>query len=280
MRFLWNCHLIKYDSYVLVGDLFMSVFIAVVSHGHENIIRELDCLSELALKYNVVVKMNLQEEHFIPYLQRNGISFIDDRYGLGFGENNNIIYSYCENEFGMKGDDIFIVFNPDVIAKLKDIEKVIDVIMGAKKPIVAVNLFKDECLSIPDNSVRHFPNLIQFVKSFLGLSNSTILDKELIHEPTPVDWAAGSFLAFKASHYRALKGFDEKYFMYCEDIDICYRSNKLGYPVTFIPNIKMQHLANHANRSIFSKHFYWHVKSVFRFLLTRLNITRPRSSLL
>ncbi|MCC4793573.1 glycosyltransferase family 2 protein, partial [Vibrio lentus] len=192
---------------------------------------------------------------------------------------NNIIYSYCEDALEMNREDIFIVFNPDIVANIDDIELLIKYMNQESHPIAAVNLFRDKELSISDNSVRNFPNLIQFSKSFLGLGNTTIINKNQTHKPTKVDWAAGSFLAFKAYHYKSLKGFDEKYFMYCEDIDICYRSNLIGYPVTFFPDIKIQHLAEHANRSILSKHFYWHVKSVFRFLLTRKNLTKSKSSL-
>ena len=54
-----------------------------------------------------------------------------------------------------------------------------------------------------------------------------------------VDWAAGSFLLFKASLFRKLGGFDPGYFMYCEDIDICWRAQKLfNQQLLFNPNIK------------------------------------------
>jgi len=132
----------------------------------------------------------------------------------------------------------------------------------------------------PDNSIRKFPSLTQFGKSFLGLGNPTIINKNIVSAPTIVDWAAGSFLAFRSSHYAALKGFDEGYFMYCEDVDICYRSMLLGEQVVFFPQIKMQHLAEHANRSIFSKHFYWHVKSALRFLLKRNGLVKAQETLL
>lgn len=257
----------------------MSVFISVVSHGHSSLIRKLNCLGKLSAEFNVVVKINLQEAHLIPYLNENGIHYIDQQYGLGFGHNNNILFSYCKNKLGMNNDDIFIVFNPDVISDVETINNIVDSMKRNMSSIAAVNLFKDSDFSVHDNSVRKFPSFINFVESFVGLGNSTIIDKKSIESPTIIDWAAGSFLAFKASHYSMLKGFDENYFMYCEDIDICYRSNQSGYPVTFFPDIKMQHLAGHANRSIFSKHFFWHIKGVFRFLGTRKGLTNPKSSL-
>ncbi|WP_017026544.1 hypothetical protein, partial [Vibrio rumoiensis] len=146
-------------------------------------------------------------------------------------------------------------------------------------PIAAINLFKDYDKTSYDNSVRSFPSFLQFVSSFLGGKNTSILDKKSILKPTNVDWAAGSFLAFKASYYKKLGGFDENYFMYCEDIDICYRSMKMGSPVMYYPQFEAIHLAKHANRKILSRHFYWHVSSVIRFLMTKVGLTKAKSGL-
>jgi len=257
----------------------MSIFISVVSHGHSELIQSLSCISKLANNYTVIVKLNKTERGLVEYLSSCNVKYIDKNYGLGFGSNNNIVYSYCKNCLGMKDEDFFIVFNPDVISNVKDIANLICLMTEERKKIATVNLYKDKNFSISDDSIRNFPTLMQFTKSFLGLGNTSILDKTKIVNQVTVDWAAGSFLAFSASHYELLSGFDENYFMYCEDIDICYRSKQLGFPVTFYPEIKMQHLAEHANRSILSKHFYWHVSSVIRFLLTRKGLTKAKSSL-
>ncbi|MBA6303750.1 glycosyltransferase family 2 protein [Colwellia sp. MB02u-14] len=257
----------------------MSIFIAVVSHGHSKLIQRLACLSKLAQKYTVVVKINKNEQGLVSYLKDNKISYIDDLYGIGFGHNNNVVYKYCKKYLSMKDEDYFLVFNPDVISDDTAIDNLIELMINDSVNLAGVNLFKDPYYSISDNSIRNFPSYSQFVRSFLGMVNTSIINKKLIKKPTKVDWAAGSFLAFKVSHYSRLKGFDEGYFMYCEDIDICYRSHLIGEQVVFYPKIKMQHLAEHQNRSIFSKHFYWHVSSVFRFLLTKHRLTCVKSSL-
>lgn len=257
----------------------MSIFISVVSHGHSELIQKLACLRVLSKKYTVVVKINKSEQGIVPYLEENNIQYIDEQYGLGFGHNNNVVYGYCKDHLSMKDDDYFLVVNPDVIANECSIDELIKLMQKGNVQVAGVNLFKDEQYSIPDNSIRNFPTFSQFVKSFLGMGNSTIINKDLVHQPITVDWASGSFLAFTASHYAKLKGFDEGYFMYCEDIDICYRSQLLGEFITFYPQIKILHLAEHANRSIFSKHFYWHVSSVVRFLLSKYKLITAKSSI-
>jgi hypothetical protein len=257
----------------------MTVYISVISHGHAELIESLSCLSSLCQNYIIVIKSNKLGDHFNSLFHSNNFHWINEHYYLGFGNNNNIVFSYCESELGMKPDDIFIVLNPDVVISTESIDRLIEKMKIDNTKLAAINLFKDTEYSVYDNSIRTFPSLLQFIKGFLGYGNSSIINKGHVKESCNVDWAAGSFLAFIASHYSRLNGFDEGYFMYCEDIDICFRSNKLNSPVTYYPSISAQHLANHENRNIISKHFYWHVCSVFRFMLTSKGYTRAKSSL-
>ncbi|WP_284649417.1 glycosyltransferase [Photobacterium damselae] len=233
----------------------------------------------LSNDFNIVIKSNKPGDKYDELVGCNKVHWIDEDYNLGFGQNNNIIFSYCIHNLNMKDDDLFIVFNPDVFMDIKDIYELESLMKSDNVKVSCINLFKDKQFSIYDNSVRKFPKLIQFITSFLGGYNSSILDKTTLHEATNVDWAAGSFLAFSVKRYKELRGFDEKYFMYCEDIDICYRSSQQGFPVVYYPQVKALHYAKHENRKLLSKHLYWHISSVFRFLLTKRGLTKPSSSL-
>jgi N-acetylglucosaminyl-diphospho-decaprenol L-rhamnosyltransferase len=257
----------------------MKIFVSVISHGHSELIKKLECLSELSKRLNVVVKSNKPQEYFDDMKANPNFHWLNSNYGLGFGHNNNLVFEYCHKSLGMVSEDYFVVLNPDVIIEANEIFTLVEKMDSNSSKISAINLFKDHDKSIYDNSIRSFPNFYQFAQSFIGLGNSAILDKSKLNTPKYVDWAAGSFLAFKASYYSELNGFDENYFMYCEDIDICYRSHLLGERVLYFPEIKAIHLAMHANRKLVSKHFYWHLKSVIRFLLTKLGLTKNKSSL-
>ncbi|MFS1953047.1 hypothetical protein [Vibrio breoganii] len=179
----------------------------------------------------------------------------------------------------MKKDDLFIVMNPDVSITIEQFELLIDSMSKDSIEFATINLFKDKALSIYDPSIRNFPKLSTFIRSYLLNENPTIIDRSKIYKQTEVDWAAGSFLCFSAMHYEKLGGFDEKYFMYCEDIDICFRSKKSRVDLVYLPNVKAQHLARHNNRKLISKHFYWHIKSVIRFLYSRNFSVKNKSSI-
>lgn len=257
----------------------MSVYISVVSHSHSNIIREIDCLPELANEFQLVVKNNTHDPDLNDYCKGTSIQLLDSEYNCGFGANNNIVFNYCIKHLGMKGNDYFIVLNPDIDISIATVQDLVERMKKTGNNLSSINLYKDRQHNEFDNSVRNFPTLSTFFKSYLGMGNETIIDKSKINDDCHVDWAAGSFLAFKSALYQELGGFDEGYFMYCEDIDICYRSVQLQKPLVFYPNIKAVHLAKHANRKLFSKHFYWHVKSVIRFMLAKNQLIKPSSIL-
>jgi hypothetical protein len=253
--------------------LYMNVFISVVSHGHAAIIKELDCLASLSTIFTVVIKCNKagDAEALADYANSKNMYIINDDFGLGFGKNNNYVFEYCRTKLNMNNDDFFIVLNPDVKIEINAIHKLIKWMVDENNKLAAINLFKNSDMTIYDNSVRKFPGFIDFLSSFMFKKNNVLYNKNQILLPTDVDWAAGSFLAFKVSHYALLNGFSDRYFMYCEDIDICYRSHLYKIPVRYYPDVKAIHFAKHANRSIFSKHFLWHVTSIIKFLLFRYN---------
>ena len=78
------------------------------------------------------------------------------------------------------------------------------------------------------------------------------------------DWIAGMFMLFKSEVYKSLGGFDEKYFMYCEDMDICFRAkiNDHNFGVS-----RSQQIIHYARRDSKRKLQYliWHVSSLLMF---------------
>ncbi|WP_108649846.1 glycosyltransferase family protein [Dongshaea marina] len=254
------------------------VFMSIISHNHGDLICKLDCISKLSNRFNIIVKSNVPDDiRLQSYCRGAKITLLDQNYGLGFGHNNNYVFDYCVDNKELSDDDYFILLNPDVVVDDLNLHLLVERMTESSIDIATINLYKDCNYQEYDKSIRHFPKLIDFVNSFLGWGNPTEIDKNSVKEQSEVDWCAGSFMAIRASHYKKLRGFDQGYFMYCEDIDICYRSSGLGKRVTYFPDIQAVHLAKHANRKIFSKHFYWHVMSVFRFLLSRYGLTKMKS---
>lgn len=65
-----------------------------------------------------------------------------------------------------------------------------------------------------------------------------------VPKQTEVDWVMGAFMVGWCEVLTMIGGFDEDYFLYAEDMDLCYRLRKRGYTVLFCPEVTVTHLGN------------------------------------
>ena len=243
--------------------------ISIVSHGHDDYIIKNKFLIELTSAEGVIIiiKDNVCSTKLKNFAQANKIVYLSNDKAKGFGANNNDIFEYAASHYSFY---YFLCINPDVLIEKHVLLSFLDILRKDNRKIATLNLYLDKGFSVYDLSVRRFPTLFDFVKSFIFKRNPSIIDKSNIETPCKVDWAAGSFLIFEKSVYADLGGFDESFFMYCEDLDICWRANRLlNLDVYYYPQYKAVHFAAHNNRNVFSKHFFWHIKGVFKFLANK-----------
>ena len=101
-----------------------------------------------------------------------------------------------------------------------------------------------------------FYTLFNALLLLLGMQKFGLLDKspENIEE---VDWVKGGLLMARKNVFQELSGFDEKIFMYTEDMELCFRAKKSGKKVMFYPKVNIVH-AEHGstNRSFAIVHIY------------------------
>ena len=115
------------------------------------------------------------------------------------------------------------------------------------------------------DSARKFPTMLELMRRKLGRCQSP--DYIFASEPISVDWVSGMFMVFRRDVYASVGGFDERYFMYFEDVDLCYRLQLGGFRVVLVPQVFVIHNAQRAS-SLKLKYFKWHLASAFRFLFT------------
>jgi GT2 family glycosyltransferase len=75
----------------------------------------------------------------------------------------------------------------------------------------------------------------------LFIDRSMRRSKRVFDQPVEVDFVQGCFMFFRASAFFQCGGFDTNLFLYCEEMDICYRLRQFGYKSYFYPHSKFQH---------------------------------------
>ena len=69
-------------------------------------------------------------------------------------------------------------------------------------------------------------------------------------------------MAFNSAVFRSLGGFDERYYMYCEDVDICLRLQLAGFGLSPANATVVHHAQRQTTKSL--RHLAWHVRSLLR----------------
>ena len=76
------------------------------------------------------------------------------------------------------------------------------------------------------------------------------------------------FMVFRTGVFKELGGFDERYFLYYEDVDLCLRLRHAGYEVILLPQVSAIHDARRqSHRNL--RYLVIHASSLLRFLYTR-----------
>ncbi len=247
--------------------------ISIVSHGHTLIIppliEQLLALDEVAC---IFVTHNIAEEP--PVLARERVVVIDNPVPKGFGANHNAAFVLARQRrlqaeyFCVLNPDISLVGNPfpALIAALQTPDAVM-----AGPQVIAPNHHVED-------SARYFPTLASLLKKAVGLltkwgADATPFPLDPGERSNP-DWLAGMFMLFKSSGYRALGGFEESYFLYYEDVDICARIWKSGQRLLYCPDASVIHDARRDSHRNF-RFFKWHFTSLIRFMIKHGGYKRP-----
>lgn len=92
----------------------------------------------------------------------------------------------------------------------------------------------------PQASFDSFYFLPQVVLLLLGAQRFSAeeVDRD---EISKVDWVKGACLMMRKELFDTLKGFDEKIFMYTEDMELCYRAHLIGADTYFFPQVDIRH---------------------------------------
>ncbi|HNP61485.1 MAG TPA: glycosyltransferase family 2 protein [Nitrospirales bacterium] len=210
------------------------------------------CLSSLLniSDIELVVVDNDSKDGTAAKLQKEfpQITLIALQNNIGFGRACNIGLAASSGSFAL-------FLNPDTIANEKAIRTLVQ--FYEKHPRVGIigGRLVDPC-GKPLQSMGDTPSLTGLVldkplawvakrvgaqgvfRRILGRCSAKFL---MPPEAEPVAWVSGAFLCCRRSIWDTIGGFDENFFLYYEDVDLCLRAKQAGWEVWHVPEAVVEH---------------------------------------
>ncbi|WP_444633054.1 glycosyltransferase family 2 protein [Cupriavidus oxalaticus] len=241
------------------------ITVSVISHSQGALVlpllRQLSALAR-TLPLRVIVTENLPGTSgaLAPPVegeptQRLYDKLISNPEPKGFGANHNAAFAHSATPY-------FCVINPDIRLVDEPFSRLCEVLRLV--PGIAAPCVMSSSGGLEDSARR--------VPTFSRLWRRTVAG-ERVADYVPdggvaaVDWVAGMLMMFDADAFRRLGGFDDRFHLYCEDVDICLRAHLAGFSVQWVTDVSVQHDAQRDSRRKW-KYLAWHVESMARLFLS------------
>jgi len=248
----------------------------------------LDCLNSVIkslnrINYEIILVDNASSDGSSEEVKNQksnikNLKLIQNKENIGFARANNQAAKEARGKY-------LLFLNSDVIVDHVKFDELIEYFDS--NPTVAVLTVK---VNLTENGIdpashRGFPTLWRSFCYFLGLERWLaknrlsakifggyhLLDRDLNQEHE-IDSPSGTFFLVRKNIFDQVKGFDEDFFMYGEDLDLAYRIKESGYKIIYYPRQSVTHLKyrsglkssdNNVRRNI-RKHFYDAMKIFYR----------------
>ncbi|MGA7440364.1 MAG: glycosyltransferase family 2 protein [Luteibacter sp.] len=156
----------------------------------------------------------------------------------------------------------FLVLNPDCLIEPDTISRMV-AHLGPHTGIVGA-LVQDAAGHVDPASRRRDPLLARAIATKLGRGSAGIdMGGPLPTGAEPVEVVSGAILLMSRGAFETLGGFDETFFLHCEDMDLCRRARDMGYQVLLAGDVRVMHgkggssrhrpvfVSRHKHRSMF-----------------------------
>jgi N-acetylglucosaminyl-diphospho-decaprenol L-rhamnosyltransferase len=252
----------------------VSVAAVVVSHGNA---AELEVLLP-ALQPQVDELVVIANVPGSVGLVADGVRVIANPRPLGFGANVNAGIRASSSE-------LVCCVNPDAVPRPGAVAVLHDFLVNRPRAGVA-----GPRMVYPDGTVqpsrRRFPTVAGTLlrrTPLRRLADPYKVQRRHYHlgehptEPVEADWMLGGFLMLRRSMLEELGGFDEGFFLYGEDIDLCYRAARVGWERWYVPAAVVEH-AHQAvtDRRLLTRRTIWHWRGILRFVRKHPETLRSR----
>lgn len=243
----------------------MNIELSVIIVNYNGLKFLTDCLNSLktnlvGISYEIIIIDNDSKDESCDFIKQyfQEVILIESKINHGFGKGNNEAVKQA------RGKNLLLINNDTIV--LDNLKPILDILKDDTSiGVIGINMLnaKKEYLPVAGN----FPNarnMLQLIK-LLDISPEFKTGK-FNKNQYEVDWLGGSFLMLSKETYTQIKGFDEDYFMYVEDVDFCKKISDMGKKRLFLPNYSYIHFIgfNNSKKPLLIKGYKIYIKKHFK----------------
>lgn len=195
-------------------------------------------------KFEIIVADNESLDDTIKLASKyaDKVKIVSNGGNYGYAKGNNLAFKKANGEF-------ILFLNPDAKLVDGDLWKILEIFDDKKVGVVGGRIVSFS--GRKELSCGKFYKLFNTLILAMGLEEKLGLRFSPKRE-TKVDFVSGGFLFIRSDLFRKLNGFDENYFMYIEDSDLCYQVKKKGFDVVFSNKATIQHVGQGSSNRTFA----------------------------
>lgn len=240
----------------VVNEADVSVSVLIVTYNSASLIDAL--LSRmhaemLASRGEIIVVDNASHDQTADVVRERHpwVKLIESPVNLGFAAANNLGAQHARG-------DVLLLLNPDAVPCMGAIEQGIHLMRQHPEVALAGGRLVDE-QGCDQPSARMFPNFLRELFTLSGLAAKFPASRLLggldrtwarPDEAAIVDWVPGAFALVRRQVFQELGGFDERFFMYYEEVDLCRRIKAMGLQVAYWPELLVQHIGGASAKTV------------------------------
>ena len=207
---------------------------------------------------------NSPSNEFKNKIQNDSVEYIYSNKNIGFGKGHNSILHKLTSE-----NKYHLILNPDVRFHPEILEKlVLKMESNESFSMIAPRVLNSNNELL--HTARRYPSLFELIFRFLGIFKKFTIRGEYKNQnhkkSFSPDFVQGSFMLFKTEDLLRLEGFDERYFMYMEDVDICRKIDLSGKRKLYFPATEIIHTHRKGSSKEF-RLFFIHISSIIKYFI-------------
>ena len=245
-------------------EKYITASIVVYKENFKVLEKAIDSFLGSPLSKKLYIIDNSPSNEFKNKIQNDSVEYIYSNKNLGFGKGHNSILHKLTSE-----NKFHLILNPDVSFHPEILEKLV-LKMESNE---SISMIAPRVLNTNNEllyTARRYPSLFELIFRFLGIFKkftTTGEYKNQNHKQSfSPDFVQGSFMLFKTEDLLRLEGFDERYFMYMEDVDICRKIDLSGKRKLYFPATEIIHTHRKGSSKEF-RLFFIHISSIIKYFI-------------